>query len=60
VYRDTPAAAPKLAAMATLLEGLNEEQQREIRDAVAEKKRLNEMSRQIEELQTQLKKLTGT
>jgi hypothetical protein len=55
-----PAADPKIAAMIALMEGLSEEQQREIQAAVAKAKRFNEMNRQIEELQAQLKKLTGT
>jgi transcriptional regulator with XRE-family HTH domain len=47
---------PKLAAMAALMEGLSEEQQREIRAAVAEKKRLNELSQRLLDLEKTLKK----
>lgn len=51
-----PPPDPKLAAMAALMDGLTEEQQREIQVAVAEKKRLNEISKRLLELEKTLKK----
>lgn len=42
--------SPKLAKMAELLDGLNEDQQREVFATVAEKKRLNTLEATIAEL----------